>query len=56
MVVVLEGSYITKEELWSSVKVNIRFLVTSMTKVLLPRFLSLAVRQAPEIVLVVPNI
>ena len=32
MVVLLEGSIISTEELWSSVKVIIEFLVTSLTK------------------------
>jgi hypothetical protein len=41
--------------LWSSVRVTIWLLVTSLTKVLLPRLLSLAVRTAPGRVLVVPN-
>ena len=47
MVVVLEVSPISTEELWSSVRVIIRFLVTSPTKALLPRLLR---------VLVVPNL
>ena len=42
MVVLLEGSPIFTEELWSSVRVTIGFLVTSMTKALLPRLLSAA--------------
>ena len=37
MVVLLEGSPISTEEHWSSVRETIRFLVTSLTKVLLPR-------------------
>ena len=36
MVVLLEGSPISSEELWSSVRVTIGFLVTSLTKTLLP--------------------
>ena len=36
MVVLLEGSPISTEELWSSVRVTIGFLVTSLTKALLP--------------------
>ena len=40
MVVLLEGSPISKEELWSSVIVTVWFLVTSLTKALLPRLLS----------------
>ena len=55
MVVLLEGSPISTEELWSSVRVTIGFLVTSLTKALLPRFLSLARRSALERVLMVPN-
>ena len=39
MVVLLEGSPISTEELWSSVRVTIGFLVTSLTKALLPRLL-----------------
>ena len=42
MVVLLEGSPISTEELWSSVRVTIGFLVTSLTKALLLRLLSLA--------------
>ena len=47
MVVLLEGSTISTEELWSSVRVTIRFLVTSLTKVRLPRFISLAGQTTP---------
>ena len=46
MVVLLEGSPISTEELWSSVRVTIGFLVTSLTKALLPQLLSLAGRPA----------
>jgi hypothetical protein len=35
MVVLLEGSPISTEELWTSVRVTIRFLVTSLIKALL---------------------
>ena len=42
MVVLLEGSLISTEELWSSVRVTIGFLVTSLTKALVPQLLSLA--------------
>jgi hypothetical protein len=35
MVVILEGSQISTEELWSSVRVTIGFLVTTLTKALL---------------------
>ena len=56
MVVLLEGSPISTEELWSSVRVTIRFLLTSLTKALLRRLLSLARRPALGRVLVVPNL
>ena len=55
MVVLLEGSPISTEKLWSSVRVTIGFLVTSLTKALLYRMLSLAVRPALGRVLVLPN-
>ena len=55
MVVLLEGSLIPTEELWSFVRVTIGFLVTSLTKALLPRLLSMTVRQDLGRVLVVPN-
>ena len=55
MVVLLEGFPISTEELWSFVRVPIGFLVTSLTKILLPRLLSLAGRPAQGRVLVVPN-
>ena len=55
MVVLLEGSPISTEELWRSVSVTIGFLVTSLTKTLLPRLLGLAGRPALGRVLVVPN-
>ena len=56
-VVVLLGVFpISTEELWSSVRMTIRFLVTYRTKALLPRLLSLARRPALGRVLVVPNI
>ena len=55
MVVLLEGATISTEELWSSVRVTIEFLVTSMTKALLSRLLSLAGQPALGRVLVVPN-
>ena len=42
MVVLLEGSPISTEELWRSFRVTIGFLVTPLTKALLPRLLSLA--------------
>jgi hypothetical protein len=51
MVVLLEGSL----ELWSSFILTIGFLVTSLTKALLPRLLSLVGWPALEIVLVVPQ-
>ena len=46
---------ISTEELWSSVRVTIGFLFTSLTKALLPRMLSLARRPALGSILVVPN-
>jgi hypothetical protein len=55
MVVLLEASPISTKELWSSVRVTIGFLVTSLTKAILPRFLSLAGRPTLGRVLVVPN-
>ena len=55
MVVLLEGSPISTEELWSSVRITIGFLVYSLTKALLPRLLSLAWRSALGRVFVVPN-
>ena len=42
MVFLLRDFPISIEEFWSSVKVTIGFLVTSLTKALLPRLLSLA--------------
>ena len=56
MVVLLEGFLISTEELWSSVIVTIGFLVTSLTKALLLRMLSLAMRPTLGRVLVVPNL
>ena len=53
MVVRLEDSPISTEELWSSVRVTIGFLVTSLTKALLPRLLNLAGRLALGRVLMV---
>ena len=55
MVVLLEGLSISTEELWMSVRVTIGSLLTSLTKALLPRLLSLAGRPALGRVLVVPN-
>ena len=55
MVVFLEGSANSTEELWSYVRVTIRFLVTSLPTALLPRVLSLDGRPALGRVLVVPN-
>ena len=54
MVVLLEGSSTSTEVLWSSVNVTIGFLVSSLTKALFTRLLSLAGRQALGRVLVVP--
>ena len=56
MVVLLEGSPISTDKLWSSVRVTIGFLVSSLTKALLPRLFSWAERSALGRVLVVPNI
>ena len=55
MVDLLEGSPISTEELCSSVRVTIRFSVTSLTKDLLRRLRILARRPALGRVLVVPN-
>ena len=55
MVVLLEGSPISTEELWSCVRVTIEFFDTSLTKALLPRLLCLTGWPALERVLVVPN-
>jgi hypothetical protein len=55
MVVLLEGFPISTEELWSSVRVTIGFLVTSLTKALLPRLLSFTWWPALGRVLVVPD-
>ena len=55
MVVFREGSPISTEELWSSVRVTIGFLVTSLTKTLVPWLLSLAGWPAVGRVLVVSN-
>ena len=55
MVVLLEASPISTEELGRSVRVTIRILVTCLTKALLPRLLSLAGRPALGRVVVVPN-
>jgi hypothetical protein len=50
----VEGSPISTEELWRSVRVTTGFLVTSLTKALLPRLLSLVRWPAQGRVLVVP--
>ena len=55
MVVLLEGSPLSTEDRWSSDRVTIGFLVTSLTKALLPQSLSLDGRPALGRVLVVPN-
>ena len=55
MVVLLQGSPTSTEELWSSVRVTIEFLVTSVPNALL-RWLSLAMRPFLGRVLVVPNL
>jgi hypothetical protein len=56
MVVLLEGSPISTEVLWSSVRVTIGFLVTTLTKALLPQMLSLARQPALGRVLVVQSV
>ena len=56
MVVRLECFPISTEELWSSVRVTIGFLVTFLTKALLPQLHSLTGRPALGRVSVVPNI
>ena len=55
MGVLPEGSPISTEELMSSFRVNIRFLITSLTKALLPRLLRVVRWPALGRVLVVPN-
>jgi hypothetical protein len=55
MVALLECSPISTEELWSSAKVTIVFLVNYLIKALLRRLLSLARQPALGRVLVVPN-
>ena len=55
MVVLLEGSPLSTKERWSYDRVTIGFLVTSLTKALLPRSLSLDGRPALGRVLVVLN-
>jgi hypothetical protein len=55
MVVLLEGSLISTEDLWSSYRVTIGFLVASLTIALLPQLLSLAGWPALGRVLVAPN-
>ena len=55
MVVLLEGSPISTEELWSSVRLTIRFLFTSLTKPLLLQLFSLAGRPTLGTVLVFHN-
>lgn len=55
MIVLLEGSPISTEERWSSVRVIIRFSITSQTKALVPQLLILAGQPALARVLMVPN-
>ena len=55
MVVLLEGSPLSTEQCWSSVRVTISFLVTSLTKALLPWSRRVDGRPALRRVLVVPN-
>ena len=54
--VLLEASPISTQDLWSSARLTIMFLVTSFNKALLPRLLSLARRPALGRVLVVQNV
>ena len=56
MVVLLEGSHISTEELRNSVRVTIGFLVSPLSKALHPRWLSLARRPALGRVFVVTNL
>ena len=56
MVVLLEGYPIFIEEFWSTIRVTIGFLVTSLTKALRPRLRSWAGRPALGRVLVVPKL
>ena len=53
MVDLLEGSPISTEEVWSSVRVHLGFLVTSLTQALLPRLLSLAGEAALGIIIMI---
>ena len=53
MVVLLEGSHMSTEELWSSVRMTIGF---SLTKALHPRLIRLAGRSVLRRDLVVPNL
>ena len=55
MVVLVEGSPISTEEVWSFVRVTIEFLVTSLTKALLPPIAQFGWVPALGRVLVVPN-
>ena len=56
MVVLLEVSPISTQDLWSSARVTIGFLVTSLTKALLSRLFTLAGQPALGRVLVVANL
>ena len=55
MIVLLEGSPVSTEELWSSDRVTIGFLVHSLTKALLHQLLNFARRPGLGRFLVVPN-
>ena len=55
MVVLLEVSPISTQDLWISARMTIGFFATSLTKALLPWLLSLPRRPAQGRVLVVPN-
>ena len=56
MVVLLEGSPISTEELWSTGKVTIGLLVSSLTNDILPRLFSLAGQSALGRVLLLPTL
>ena len=55
MVVLVVVSPIATEEFWNSVRVTVGFMVTSLTKVRLPRLFNMARRPVLGRVLVVPN-
>lgn len=53
MDVLLQCSLLSTEHYWSSIRLRIRFLVTSLTKAVLPQSLKLVGK--PERFMVVPN-